>query len=122
MRARILQFFRSAISLLPTLVVLGVLAALAIVGHLTQWKITEAAKLWQTGDSADQPADTKQNNAKQSASEASGLRFVSVEAMEKSGLKTAAVMKRPMSQSVVANGIIDYDRTRMAHLSTRAPG
>jgi cobalt-zinc-cadmium efflux system membrane fusion protein len=122
MRARILQFFRSAISLLPTLAVLGVLGVLAIVGHITKWKITEAAKLWRAGDSADQPVDKKQNSDKQSVSETSGLRFKSMEAMEKSGIKTATVTKRLMSQSVVANGIIDYDRTRMAHLSTRAPG
>ena len=57
MRARILQFFRSAVSLLPTLAVLGVLGALAIVVHLTNWKISEASKLWKAGDSADQPAD-----------------------------------------------------------------
>jgi len=99
-----------------------VLGALAIVGHLTKWKITEASKLWKAADSADQPADKKPNSDKQSIRKSSGLRFQSVEALEKSGIKTATVMKRPMSQSVVANGIIDYDRTRMAHLSTRAPG
>jgi cobalt-zinc-cadmium efflux system membrane fusion protein len=122
MRARVLQFFRSAISLLPTLAILGVLAALAIVGHFSKWKITEASKLWSAGASADRPVDTPQNGDKQLISEPSGLRFQSVEAMHKSGIQTARVAKRPMSQAVVAHGIIDYDRTRMAQLSTRAPG
>src|SRR5437879_2166749 len=97
MRSRILQFFRSAISLVPTLAVLSVLSVLSIVGDRTDWKITEAAKLWQTGDSADLPADKKQNSGKPSAGEASGVHFASVEAMEKSGIKTATVTQQPMS-------------------------
>src|SRR5438067_13474353 len=107
MHARILQFFRSAISVLPTLAVLSVLAVLAMVGHMTEWKISEAAKFWKIGESADQLAEKKQDHGKQSAGETLGLRFASVEAMEKSGIKTALVTKRPMSQSVVANGIIE---------------
>lgn len=121
MPARILQFFRSAIALLPTLAVLSVLAALAVVGHLTEWKITEIAKLWKTAESVDSPADKPSNEIKPSAGE-TGVRFASVEAMEKSGIKTATVTKHKMSQAIVANGIIDYDRLRMAHLATRAPG
>src|SRR5437879_2359639 len=105
MHARILQFFRSAISVLPTLAVLSVLAVLAMVGHLTEWKISEAAKFWKIGASADPPTP-KQDNGKQNTSATPGLRFASVEAMEKSGIKTALVTERPMSQSVVANGII----------------
>jgi multidrug efflux pump subunit AcrA (membrane-fusion protein) len=120
MRARMLQFFRSAISLLPTLAVLGVLGVLAIVGHLTKWKITEVTALWKASTSADQPV-TRSNGDKQ-RTETSGLRFESMEVMQKSGIKTVTVTKRLMSRSVVANGIIDYDRTRMAQLSTRAPG
>jgi cobalt-zinc-cadmium efflux system membrane fusion protein len=122
MRARILQLFRSAISLLPTLAVLGTLAALAVVGHLSEWKISEVAKLWKRADSAGELDSTKQNSSTPSTTEASGVRFASAEALERSGIKTATVIKRPMSQSVVANGTLDYDRTRMAHLSTRAPG
>jgi cobalt-zinc-cadmium efflux system membrane fusion protein len=122
MRARILQFFRSAISLLPTLAVLGALAGVAVVGHFTEWKISEVAKLWKRGDSAEEPDSAKQDSSKSSTAESNGLRFVTAEALAKSGIKTAPVSKRPMSQSVVANGILDYDRTRMAQLSTRAPG
>jgi cobalt-zinc-cadmium efflux system membrane fusion protein len=122
MRAHILQFFRSAVALLPTLFVLGVLAILAVVGHMTEWKVSEAAKWWKTGSGTDEPAEKKQDSGKEKSSEASGVRFVSKEAMEKSGIKTATVTKRPISQSVVANGTIEYDRTRMAHLATRAPG
>src|SRR5579871_3019965 len=123
MRARILEFFRSAISVVPTLAVLGVLGALAIVGHVTKWNFAEAAKLWKAGESADQPAEKPVPTIALSESGPQrGVRFASAEAMEKSGIKTAAVEKRPMSQSVVANGTIEYDRTRMAQLSTRAPG
>jgi membrane fusion protein, heavy metal efflux system len=122
MRARILQFFRSAVSRLPTLAVLGVLAILAVVGHLTEWKFSEAVKIWKIGASNDESPKKKQDDTQQSKSESSGVRFASLEAVQRSGIKTATVIKRPMSQSVVANGTIDYDRNRMSHLSTRAPG
>src|SRR5207248_4934030 len=122
MRARIFQFFRSAISFLPTLAVLGVLAVLAVVGHFTEWKFSEALKLWPSQDSPGSPASPAQEHARPDSSDASGVRFPSLEAVEKSGIKTAAVTKRAMTQVVVANGSIEYDRTRMAHLATRAPG
>src|SRR6266849_5961480 len=99
MRARILQFFRSAISLLPTLAVLGVLAVVAVIGHLTEWKISEAVKFWKTADSAAEPTTTKPESGKQSTAETSSIRFSSAEALERSGLKMEAVSKRPMSQS-----------------------
>jgi cobalt-zinc-cadmium efflux system membrane fusion protein len=122
MRAHIFYFFRSAISLLPTLIVLGALAILAVVGHLSEWKISEAAKLWKTAESPDEPGEKKQDKGKEKSTESSGVRFASLEAVEKSGLKTAPVSRRSIRQSVVANGTIEYDRTRMAHLATRAPG
>ena len=132
MRAHILHFFRSAISFLPTLIVLGALAVLAVVGHWTEWKISEAAKLWKAAENTDEVGrfakpshalgERKEDNSKEKNTESSGVRFASMEAIEKSGIKTATVCKRPIRQSVVANGTIEYDRTRMAHLATRAPG
>jgi cobalt-zinc-cadmium efflux system membrane fusion protein len=133
MRARILQLFRGAVSVLPTLIVLGVLAILAFVGHLTEWKLGEAVKFWRWADfksgsqtvaGAGESTEKKGTvlDTPQGKSESSGVRFKSVEAVQRSGIKTAPVTKRPMSQSIVANGTIDYDRTRLVHLSTRAPG
>jgi cobalt-zinc-cadmium efflux system membrane fusion protein len=122
MRAHLLLFVRSAITLVPTLIVLGVLVVLAIVGHMTEWKIMEAVKLWKTADRTDEPADNRKDGGKPGSAESSGVRFPSAEAVESTGIKTATVIKRPMSQSIITNGTIDYDRTRMAHLSTRAPG
>jgi membrane fusion protein, heavy metal efflux system len=127
MRARILQFIRRAVSVLPTLVVLGVLAILAVVGHLTDWKISELGKIgrWAEFKSSPAPeatADDKKQDENQPKTESSGVRFESLEAVQRSGIKTAPVTTRPMSQVVVANGTIDYDRTRLAHLSTRVPG
>jgi cobalt-zinc-cadmium efflux system membrane fusion protein len=130
MRARILQFFRRAISVLPTLVILGALAVLAVIGHFTEWKFSEVAKIWrwadfksdsQTGSSPEEGTG-KETTVSPSKSESSGVRFKSREAVQRSGIKTAPVIKRAMAQSIVANGTIDYDRTRLAQLSTRVPG
>jgi cobalt-zinc-cadmium efflux system membrane fusion protein len=50
------------------------------------------------------------------------VRFESPEALERTGIETAAVEKRPMYQVVTAAGAIDYDRARLAHLSPRTGG
>jgi len=50
------------------------------------------------------------------------IQFASLEALDKAGVDIAVVHERPVVEAVVANGEILYDQTRMAHLSSRAPG
>jgi cobalt-zinc-cadmium efflux system membrane fusion protein len=40
----------------------------------------------------------------------------------KAGIALAAAEERPMTEYVLANGMIDYDPTTYAHIATRAPG
>jgi cobalt-zinc-cadmium efflux system membrane fusion protein len=122
MAARLNQLVRSAFSLLPTLGVLGVLAGLATVGYLTDWKPGRLSGLWKPASGAGEPSAEKPETDGKSADEGSDVRFASPEAVDKSGIETAVVKKRLMRESVVADGTIDYNRRRLAHLSTRAPG
>jgi cobalt-zinc-cadmium efflux system membrane fusion protein len=50
------------------------------------------------------------------------VQFASAKAVEKAGVDIAVVHERPIIEAVVANGEVDYDQNRMAHLSSRVPG
>jgi cobalt-zinc-cadmium efflux system membrane fusion protein len=50
------------------------------------------------------------------------VQFASVEAIEKAGVDIAVVQERPMIEAVSANGEVEYDQNRMAHLSSRVAG
>jgi cobalt-zinc-cadmium efflux system membrane fusion protein len=116
----ILHRFRWLLGMLPGLAILGVLAGIAVAGHLSDWKISNLPSLWKrvtgTQRDPDQTADEMKRNG------SNGLQFTSPEALEKSGIKTAPVTQRPLSQYLTAYGTIDYSRDRLAHLSTRAAG
>src|SRR5262245_55711503 len=50
------------------------------------------------------------------------IQFASLAAVEKVGVDIAIVGERPIVETIVANGEIGYDQTRMAHFSSRVPG
>src|SRR5436190_11450885 len=50
------------------------------------------------------------------------IQFASAEAVEKAGVDIAIAAERPILETIVANGEIGYDQTRMAHFSSRVPG
>lgn len=50
------------------------------------------------------------------------IQLASQEAYEKAGLDVEAVERKPVTESVQANGEITYDQTRVARVSARVPG
>lgn len=50
------------------------------------------------------------------------IQFASKEAVDKAGIDVAPAWHAPMVEAVLANGEITYNQTRVARLSTRAPG
>jgi cobalt-zinc-cadmium efflux system membrane fusion protein len=122
MRFRIPSLFRSVLGLLPSLAVLVILAGLAVAGHLTGWKLNNLPQLWKPAGDSGEASTSKESADPKEASEEKGLHFASQEALDKCGIKTAPVTQQPLKQYVAANGTIDYSRTRLAHLSTRASG
>src|SRR5262245_51721149 len=50
------------------------------------------------------------------------IQFVSKEAVEKAGIDVATVWEAPIVEAITANGEVSYDLTRVARLSSRAPG
>jgi cobalt-zinc-cadmium efflux system membrane fusion protein len=50
------------------------------------------------------------------------IQFASAESLEKVGVDIAIVAEHPIVETIVANGEIGYDQTRMAHFTSRVPG
>lgn len=50
------------------------------------------------------------------------VQFASVASIAKAGIRFGHVVERPMSDSVLANGEVDYDRTKFARVSSRVAG
>lgn len=50
------------------------------------------------------------------------IQFASAEAAEKAGVEVEPAWRAPMVESITANGELNYDETRSAHLSSRRPG
>ena len=50
------------------------------------------------------------------------IQFASTAAVEKAGIDIDVVERAPITESILANGEITYDQTRVARLSSRVPG
>jgi multidrug efflux pump subunit AcrA (membrane-fusion protein) len=50
------------------------------------------------------------------------IQFASVDAVRRAGIDVELVERRPMVETIVTNGEITYDQTRVAHLASRLPG
>jgi membrane fusion protein, heavy metal efflux system len=50
------------------------------------------------------------------------VQFASAEAMERAGIEVDVVSTAPMREEIVAHGEVNFDPTRVAHLSSRASG
>lgn len=50
------------------------------------------------------------------------VQFTSHEAAEKAGVDVAVVDRQPVLEAIQANGEVEYDQTRVAHLSSRVAG
>lgn len=116
---------------LPTLVVLAVLAGIGYVGYLTEWKVPKFSALWsQQEGPAEEPAIKLVPDATAERDPDPCIRqfqklqiqFPEPDALVKAGLHFAPVATRPMALYVAANGTVDYDQTRIAHLSVPVAG
>jgi cobalt-zinc-cadmium efflux system membrane fusion protein len=112
------------------LIVFAVLGSILFLGHHFDWKIPRAsAKTSDTRPTLNVmlTPTPKLPTGSPSAAEATKagdkrIRFANPETLAKSNIKAREVASMPFPEYVVANGSIDYVKTRMAQLSTRAPG
>ncbi len=108
----------------PTLAVLAVLAALAWWGYANDWKMPKFAALW--GSPAKQKGDAEKegeaSDKKEEGQKLPPVVLASDEAADKAGIRTIPAEEGPVTEKVTANGEVDFDQNRLAHLSSRAPG
>lgn len=124
---------KTALRQLSNLFVLAILSGLLIWGHLTHWKLTSISAVAEqdsTSEAAGSPkeqvaaAPRRNDDAALTAPSATlgAVKLASPEAAAKSGIQLALVEKRPMTQEAVALGVVGYDQTRLAQLSSRVSG
>jgi cobalt-zinc-cadmium efflux system membrane fusion protein len=119
---------------------LALLAGLALWGYANDWKVQKSSEVWQQlaklwgasgpGDrepaeaEADTPLPIDESRPTEATPPAKPplLEFPSLAVLRRAGVVLARVEERPMVERVSAYGVLDYDQTRYAHLSTRAPG
>jgi cobalt-zinc-cadmium efflux system membrane fusion protein len=131
MQLRWSNLLKSVLGQLGNLAVLAALFGLLAWGHLTHWKAPKFSSLFREpaaekspslphdGAPADSPAVARSN---EQAPALASVRLASKEAVIKSGIELSAVERRPMTQEVVALGMVTYDQTRIAQLSARVSG
>lgn len=64
----------------------------------------------------------RSENSSRDALHKNRIQFTSIESVNRSGIDVGVVQERLMTEVITANGELNFDPTRVAHLSTRAPG
>jgi membrane fusion protein, heavy metal efflux system len=121
MLRRSLRALRSSAS---TVLVLGLITALAVWGHRTRWKVPTFSDLV---GGAPEPTPAAPGSPQPRAAPASGgelatVTFDNSEAVRQNGLELAEAVARPLEEHVAASGTVGYNRLRLAQLSSRVPG
>jgi len=115
-------------SLLPwlnSLCVLSILGAVGWWGHASHWQFHH--KINATAAAAE-PVQEPKAELTVSPSVANApvslptISFDSPQSAKDSGIEIATAQRREMDEFVVANGVVDYDQTRVAQLSLRVGG
>ncbi|MBI2823057.1 MAG: efflux RND transporter periplasmic adaptor subunit [Planctomycetia bacterium] len=125
----------------PTVAPLVLLVSLGYWGHARNWQLVRADKeppyrahprlaaapaegeaQFQSPDDAE--AEAAAPSPADQAAEPRGTRVAlrSAAAVQKAGVQVVRVARRPVDQEIVVNGVIAYDQSLVAHLSTRVPG
>jgi cobalt-zinc-cadmium efflux system membrane fusion protein len=111
---------------------LVLLAALGWWGYRNEWKVKKFSEWWGPAAAAEKdPAEAEDNTPlpidappmpDSVPPDLKPLKFTSLAVLHRAGVKLARVEERSVVERVSAYGVVDYDQTLYAHLSTRAPG
>src|SRR5262245_40599990 len=105
----------------PTLLTLAALAALAVWGHATGWRLWPAGQRG-AGEKSDESPIKVVRGPSGSEGGPARIEFPDDDAVQKVGIRTQAVQKRDVEQVVTAPGMLDYEHGRYARLTARASG
>jgi cobalt-zinc-cadmium efflux system membrane fusion protein len=118
MHPRLRAAIAQAVGQVPTLVVLAALGGIGWWGYTHDWKL---------GGRAEEKSEKKQEPDTPSGEPSDPdqlppVRLASEEAAAQAGIVPVAARQRLVSEVVTANGMVDFDQNRIAHLSSRARG
>jgi cobalt-zinc-cadmium efflux system membrane fusion protein len=124
MPARIPKPLSILLAPLPTLLTLAVLGGVAWFGYQYDWKIPPLKVLLGQSDTSKAEEEKKEEESKAEGPDAplAPVKLDSEEMLKTAGVKVEAVKVQSVGEYVKANGEIDFDQNRYAHLSTRASG
>jgi cobalt-zinc-cadmium efflux system membrane fusion protein len=113
---------------LPALVTLGLLAAVGVWGARNDWTLPSFAQLRGKPAATDQdpPEDAPRvvaaSPGEGSAAGMKQVEFPNPDAVRKAGIQVKAAEVRTLTESVTANGAVDYEPSVYARLTSRASG
>ena len=121
---------RSILRQIPNALVLALLVGLMIWGHRHHWKAPQFSAVAPHAAEAERHAalevtaksPTRETSAPSLPAEWAPVTLASPGSAAKSGIELARVELRPMTQEVIALGMVTYDQTRLAQLSSRVSG
>ncbi|MBL9122867.1 MAG: efflux RND transporter periplasmic adaptor subunit [Planctomycetaceae bacterium] len=144
------SFITFASPYVSTVAVLATLGGIGLWGHINHWKLSHAdsdhhpapaaVRFAESAKTADTPELATAAHASPAApatpraadpapaaptpdpTAVDQLELGSHEAVVKAGIEMVEARQTPMDHSVVATGVIDYNQTRVAQLSSRVPG
>lgn len=131
MRVRHLLTFQTVCGHAPAVLVLAALAGIGYWGAANAWTVPKFSTLFSHAEepqeqpgiqSIPDPASQQGTDACTRDFQNFKLRFPSGDAARKAGLRWTTVESRSMSRYVIANGVIDYDQTLIAHLTIPVQG
>lgn len=104
-----------------SLATLGMLGFIGFLGHHTEWSIVGAHGHGHSGHAPPAAAAPLPLDAP-APEEPMVVRFLSPDAVRKSGVTTLSAQSRRLAEYVDASGVIGYDKRRVARLSSRVAG
>jgi cobalt-zinc-cadmium efflux system membrane fusion protein len=115
----------AAVTQLPTVLILALLAGLGVWGARNDWKLPSLGRLWEreAGTGKETAAiRVVADPADPSATAPVRIEFPSEAAVAKAGIATRPVEVHTLARYVTANGMIDYEHGLYAQLTSRTSG
>lgn len=131
MRVKTLMLAQSVLGHVPTALVLAALGVVGYLGATNGWTVPKFSALFSRPEEPEKgpaieviadPAAEQSTDACTREFQNKKLKFPSADAARKAGLAWARVETRSMARHVTANGVIDYDQTLIAHLTSPVQG
>lgn len=131
MQLRLSNLVKSILSQIPNAFVLAALIGLMAWGHAHHWKAPRflavephaaESKSSEAENSATPPAPADETRLASQTPLLAPVMLASPGVAAKSGIELAQAETRPMTQEVIALGMVAYDQTRVAQLSSRVSG